>query len=171
MVDSYDDMAIGLDLGTTFSCIGVYRNGGVEIIPNKEGDRTTPSIITILDENTILRGEETMEYLVSKDDCTIYDMKRFIGRDLNNEEVKKELEKENFPFKIISNKKNNSSLIEVNKNNKIIHFTFEEISSFIVGKMVESAEEYLNKKVKKLVITVPAILMMPKEIALNKQLY
>ena len=141
------------------------------LIPNKEGDRTTPSIITILDENTILRGEETMEYLVSKDDCTIYDMKRFIGRDLNNEEVKKELEKENFPFKIISNKKNNSSLIEVNKNNKIIHFTFEEISSFIVGKMVESAEEYLNKKVKKLVITVPAILMMPKEIALNKQLY
>ena len=124
MVDSYDDMAIGLDLGTTFSCIGVYRNGGVEIIPNKEGDRTTPSIITILDENTILRGEETMEYLVSKDDCTIYDIKRFIGRDLNNEEVKKELEKENFPFKIISNKKNNSSLIEVNKNNKIIHFTF-----------------------------------------------
>ena len=156
MVDSNDDLAIGLDLGTTFSCIGVYRNGGVEIIPNKEGEHITPSIITILDENTILRGEETMEYLVSKDDSTIYDIKRFIGRDLNNEEVKKELEKENFPFKIISNKKDNSSLIEVNKNNKIIQFTFEEISSFIIGKMIESAEEYLNKKVKKLVITVPA---------------
>ena len=155
-MDSNDDIAIGLDLGTTFSCIGVFRNGGVEIIPNKEGERTTPSIITILDENTILRGEETMEYLVSKDESTIYDIKRFIGRDLNNEEVKKELEKENFPFKIISNKKDNSSLIEVNKNNKIIQFTFEEISSFIIGKMVESAEEYLNKKVKKLVITVPA---------------
>jgi molecular chaperone DnaK (HSP70) len=97
-----------------------------------------------------------MQYLVSKDDSTIYDIKRFIGRDLNNEEVKKELEKENFPFKIISNKKDNSSLIEVNKNNKIIQFTFEEISSFIIGKMIESAEEYLNKKVQKLVITVPA---------------
>jgi len=97
-----------------------------------------------------------MEYLVSKDDSTIYDIKRFIGRDLNNEEVKKELEKENFPFKIISNKKGNSSLIEVNKNRKIIQFTFEEISSFIIGKMIESAEEYLNRKVKKLVITVPA---------------
>ena len=155
-MDSNDNIPIGIDLGTTFSCIGVYKNGGVEIIPNKEGERTTPSIITILDEDTILRGEEAMEYLVSKDDSTIYDIKRFIGRDLNNEKVRKELEKENFPFKIISNKKNNSSLIEIKKNNKIIQFTFEEISSFIIGKMVESAEEYLNKKVKKLVITVPA---------------
>ena len=156
MVDSNIDLAIGLDLGTTFSCIGVFRNGGVEIIPNKEGEHTTPSIVTILDENSILRGEEAMEYLVNKGDSTIYDIKRFIGRDLNNREVKKELEKENFPFKIISNKHNNSSLIEINKNNKIIHFTFEEISSFIIGKMIESAEEYLKRKAKKLVITVPA---------------
>ena len=75
-----------------------------------------------------------MEYLVNNYDNTIYDIKRFIGRDLNNEEVKKELEKENFPFKIISNKKDNSSLIKLNKNNKIIQFTFEEISSFIIRK-------------------------------------
>ena len=156
MVDSNIDLAIGLDLGTTFSCIGVFRNGGVEIIPNKEGERTTPSIVTILDENSILRGEETMEYLVKNYDSTIYNIKRFIGRDLNDEKIKEELKKENFPFKVISNKENNSSLIEVNKNNKIIQFTFEEISSFIIGKMIESAEEYLNKKVKKLVITVPA---------------
>ena len=133
-MDSNDDIAIGLDLGTTFSCIGVFKNGGVEIIPNKEGEPPTPSIITILDENSILRGEETMEYLVNNYDSTIYNIKRFIGRDLNNEKIKEELEKENFPFKVISNKENNSSLIEVNINNKIIQFTFEEISSFIIGR-------------------------------------
>ena len=156
MVDLYDDSPFGLDIGMSFCCFGVFKNGGVEIIPNKEGERTTPSIITILDENSILRGEETMEYLVKNYDSTIYNIKRFIGRDLNDEKIKEELKKENFPFKIISNKENNSSLIEVNKNNKIIQFTFEEISSFIIGKMIESAEEYLKKKVKKLVITVPA---------------
>ena len=156
MVDLCDDLPFGLDIGMTFCCFGVFKNGGVEIIPNKEGERTTPSIITILDENSILRGEETMEYLVKNYDSTIYNIKRYIGKDLNNEKIKEELKKENFPFKIISNKENNSSLIEVNKNNKIIQFTFEEISSFIIGKMIESAEEYLKKKVKKLVITVPA---------------
>ena len=156
MVDLCDDLPFGLDIGMTFCCFGVFKNGGVEIIPNKEGERTTRSIITILDENSILRGEETMEYLVKNYDSTIYNIKRYIGKDLNNEKIKEELKKENFPFKIISNKENNSSLIEVNKNNKIIQFTFEEISSFIIGKMIESAEEYLKKKVKKLVITVPA---------------
>ena len=156
MVDLVDDLPFGLDIGMTFCCFGVFKNGGVEIIPNKEGELTTPSIITILDENTILRGEETMEYLVNNCDSTIYNIKRFIGKDLNNEKIKKELEKENFPFKTISNKENNSSLIEVKKNDKIIQFTFEEISSFIIGKMIESAENHLHKKVKKLVITVPA---------------
>ena len=156
MVDLYDDSPFGLDIGMSFCCFGVFKNGGVEIIPNKEGERTTPSIITILDENSILRGEETMEYLVKNYDSTICNIKRFIGRDLNDEKIKEELKKENFPFKVISNKENNSSLIEVNINNKIIQFTFEEISSFIIGKMIECAENHLNKKVKKLVITVPA---------------
>ena len=115
MVDLVDDLPFGLDIGMTFCCFGVFKNGGVEIIPNKEGELTTPSIITILDENTILRGEETMEYLVNNCDSTIYNIKRFIGKDLNNEKIKKELEKENFPFKTIFNKENNSSLIEVKK--------------------------------------------------------
>ena len=59
-----DGYALGLDLGTTYSCIGVYRNGGVEIIPNKSGEKTTPSIVTILDDKTILKGEETLDHLV-----------------------------------------------------------------------------------------------------------
>jgi molecular chaperone DnaK (HSP70) len=71
MVELEDSYALGLDLGTTFSCIGVYRNGEVEIIPNRNGDRITPSIVTIIDENTILKGEETLNNLVQNYDTTI----------------------------------------------------------------------------------------------------
>ena len=81
--------ACGLDLGTTFSCIGVFKNGGVEIIPNRNGDKITPSIVTIIDEKNILKGEETMEYLVKNYDSSIYAIKRFIGRDFNDQKVKR----------------------------------------------------------------------------------
>ena len=157
MSDIEEDYALGLDLGTTFSCIGVYRNGGVEIIPNRNGERKTPSIVTILDSDTILKGEDTLDYLVKEYDSSIYATKRFIGREYNDSNVKNEIEKENFPFKIIGEGKGkNIPKIEVKKNNKSIKFTLEEISSFIIRKMVDNAEAFLGKKVKKLVITVPA---------------
>lgn len=98
MSELQEGYALGLDLGTTYSCIGVYRNGGVEIIPNRNGERTTPSIVTIVDGNTILKGEETLEYLVKNYDSSIYAIKRFIGRDLNDNSVKEEIKFENFPF-------------------------------------------------------------------------
>ena len=151
-----DGYALGLDLGTTYSCIGVYRNGGVEIIPNRNGDRTTPSIITILNPNKILKGEETLEYLVKDYDSSIYAIKRFIGRDFNDSNVKKEINYENFPFKIIPDNEGKYPLVSVNKDNQKIQFSLEEISSFVIRKMVDSAENYLRKKVDKLVITVPA---------------
>ena len=156
MSDLQEGYALGLDLGTTYSCIGVYRNGGVEIIPNRNGERTTPSIVTIVDGNTILKGEETLEYLVKNYDSSIYAIKRFIGRDFNDNSVKEEIKFENFPFKIIPDKQGKYPLILVNKDNKKIEFTVEEISSFVIRKMVDSAEAYLGKKVSKLVITVPA---------------
>ena len=64
MVELEDSYALGLDLGTTFSCIGVYRNGEVEIIPNRNGDRTTPSIVTIIDENTILKVSHVLLIII-----------------------------------------------------------------------------------------------------------
>ena len=83
-----EDIPIGLDYGTTFSCIGVYRNGGVEIIPNRIGEKTTPSIVTIIDEDNILKGEETLDHLVRDYDSSIYAIKRFIGRDFKDPKVK-----------------------------------------------------------------------------------
>ena len=148
--------ALGLDLGTTYSCIGVYRNGGVEIIPNRNGDRTTPSIVTILDRQNILKGEETLDHLVKDFDSSIYAIKRFIGRKYKDKDVINEINKENFPFKIVGDKNENNPLVLIDKNNEKIEFTLEEISSFIIRKMVDSAEAYLGKKVYSLVITVPA---------------
>ena len=150
-----DEYPLGLDLGTTFSCIGVYRNGGVEIIPNRNGEKTTPSIVTIMDENNILAGEETLDHLVKDYDSSIYAIKRFIGRKYEDEDVKKEIDKENFPFNIIGDDQGKYPLVLVDKNNKKIKFTIEEISSFVIKKMVDSAEAYLGKKVHSLVITVP----------------
>ena len=151
-----DEYAVGLDLGTTFSCIGVYRKSGVEIIPNRNGEKTTPSIVTIIDKNEILRGEEAQKNLVKDYDSSIYAIKRFIGRKYNDKDVKNEINKENFPFKIIGDKENKFPMVLVEKNNTKIEFTLEEISSFIIRKMVDSAEAYLKKKVNNLVITVPA---------------
>ena len=85
-----DDYAIGLDLGTTFSCIGVYRNGGVEIIPNSIGEKITPSVVIFKDDE-ILVGEDTIEYLVKNCDSCIYAVKRLIGINFENTEYKEEI--------------------------------------------------------------------------------
>ena len=156
MVELEDSYACGLDLGTTCSCIGVFKNGGVIIIPNKNGDKITPSIVTILDEDTILKGEETINHLVKDYDSSIYAVKRFIGRDLKDPKVKEEIKKENFPFTITENSETNHLEIEITKKGKIMSFNLEEISSFVIRKMVDNAEEFLKRKIKKLVITVPA---------------
>ena len=87
-----DDYAIGLDLGTTFSCIGVYRNGGVEIIPNSVGDKITPSIVVFKD-NEIFVGEDTIDILVKQYDNCIYEVKRLMGLDFTKEERKKKRRK------------------------------------------------------------------------------
>ncbi len=149
-----DEYAIGLDLGTTFSCIGVYRNGKVEIIPNKKDEKTTPSIVIIDKNSDILVGEDTEENLVKNYNTCIYEIKRFIGRKFSDKEVKKELEK--LPFKIIGSEDDDSPIIEVINNGIPITYNPVEISSFIIKKMVHTAENYVNKKITKLVITVPA---------------
>ena len=155
-----DDYAIGLDLGTTFSCIGVYRNGGVEIIPNSIGEKITPSVVIFKDDE-ILVGEDTIEYLVKNCDSCIYAVKRLIGIDFENTKYKEEIKR--LPFTVVESNKENSkenkedtAKIEVTIKGDKKTFSPAEISSHIISKMVKNAEAYLHKKIKKLVITVPA---------------
>ena len=149
-MEKYEDLPIGIDLGTTYSCIGVYRNAAVEIIPNEKGDRTTPSIVSFLDDE-IYVGEQT-EYKRLKDPKNkIYAVKRIIGRDFDHKEVQEDIKK--FSYKVTNN--NGRPQIEVNSNG-IKKYSPEEISAKILAKLKRSAEAFLQKEIKKVVITVPA---------------
>ena len=149
-MEKYDDLPIGIDLGTTFSCIGVYRNAAVEIIPNENNDRTTPSIVSFLDDD-IYVGEQT-EYKRLKDPKNkIYAVKRIIGRDYEHREVQEDIN--NFSYKVIND--NGRPQIEVNSNG-IKKYSPEEISAKVLAKLKKSAEAFLQKDIKKVVITVPA---------------
>ena len=149
-----DEYAIGLDLGTTFSCIGVYRNGGVEIIPNRNGEKTTPSIVIIAKDGNILVGEETTDFLVKNYDSCIYEVKRLIGREFNDKKLQEEIKK--LPFKIVQSNRGKTPEVEIIINGQKRTFSPVEISSFIIKHMVKNAEKYLDKKITKLIITVPA---------------
>ena len=149
-MEKYEDLPIGIDLGTTFSCIGVYRNAAVEIIPNEKGDRTTPSIVSFLDDN-IYVGEQT-EYKRLKDPKNkIYAVKRIIGRNYDDKEVQEDISK----FSYIVKNDFNRPKIEVNSNG-IKRYSPEEISAKVLAKLKQSAESFLQQKIKKVVITVPA---------------
>ena len=150
-MEKYEDLPIGIDLGTTFSCIGVYRNAAVEIIPNEKGDRTTPSIVSFLG-NDIYVGEQA-EYKRLKDPKNkIYAVKRIIGRNFNDKEVQEDINKFSYTVKSTLN---NRPEIEVNSNG-IKTYSPEEISAKILAKLKQSAESFLQQKIRKVVITVPA---------------
>ena len=149
-MEKYEDLPIGIDLGTTFSCIGVYRNAAVEIIPNEKGDRTTPSIVSFLDNN-IYVGEQT-EYKRLKDPRNkIYAVKRIIGRNFDDKEVQEDIKK----FSYIVKNDNNRPQIEVFSNG-LKKYSPEEISAKVLAKLKQSAESFLQTKIKKVVVTVPA---------------
>ena len=133
-----DEYSIGLDLGTTFSCIGVYRNGWVEIIPNKNGEKITPSVVIISNDDKILVGEDTTDFLVKNYDSCIYEVKRLIGREIDEEELKQLQERLSFkiikPHKKTLDKKGNFPEIEITNNGKTKTYTPVEISSAIIKK-------------------------------------
>ena len=110
-MEKFKDLPIGIDLGTTFSSIGVYRNASVEIIPNEKGDRTTPSIVTFLDDD-IYVGEQTEYKPLKNPKNKIYAIKRIIGRNYNDREVQKDIN--NFTYIIENN--NNIPQIVVDSN-------------------------------------------------------
>lgn len=139
--------AIGIDLGTTYSCVGVFQHGKVEIIANDQGNRTTPSYVAFTDNERLI-GESAKNQSSSNVDNTVFDIKRIIGQKFSDI-PKKDLE--HLGYKINSDNK-----VSVMYKNEERLFTPEEISSMILLKMKETAENYLGEKVNKAVITVPA---------------
>jgi L1 cell adhesion molecule like protein len=144
-------ISIGIDLGTSNSCVGIYRNGRVEIIANEQGNRTTPSFVSFTAEERLI-GDAAKSMVASNSKNTIYDAKRLIGRNYDEKDMQKELK--HYSFNVIE--KNNKPLVEVEYKNEIKQFTPEEISSMILGKMKEIAEAFLGETIKDAVVTVPA---------------
>lgn len=146
------ELAIGIDLGTTYSCVGIWENNGVTIISNDEGNRTTPSWVSFNDhERTI--GDQAKMASVSNPRNTIYDVKRLIGRKFSDPLIQQDMK--HWPFKV-SEGSHDKPLINVEFKGIDYRFTPEEISSMILIKMKETAEAYIGKKVTSAVITVPA---------------
>ena len=150
---SKDQIAIGIDLGTTYSCVGIYKNGQVEILSNENGNRTTPSYVAYTSEGERIIGNAAKNQANSNPLNTICDAKRFIGRNFDDKTVQDDIKL--LQFKVISSD-DNKPLIQINKNNEIKNFYPEEVSAMILSKMKEIAENYLGHPIKKAVITVPA---------------
>lgn len=144
--------AVGIDLGTTFSCVGIYKNGRVDILPNDQGNRITPSIVSFGPDGERLVGESARVSSTLDPRNTIYSVKRLIGRRFDDVTVQKDLKL--LPYKIIG--KDNKPYISVNVGGQEKTYAPEEISSMILVKMKEIAEASLGQEVKHAVITVPA---------------
>nr|XP_004226462.1 endoplasmic reticulum chaperone BiP [Ciona intestinalis] len=143
---------IGIDLGTTYSCVGVFKNGRVEIIANDQGNRITPSYVAFTAEGDRLIGDAAKNQLTSNPENTVFDAKRLIGRAWSEKGVQSDLKY--FPFTVKN--KNSKPHVEVNVKGQKKVFAAEEISAMVLGKMKEIAEAYLGKTVTHAVVTVPA---------------
>ncbi|ORZ25547.1 heat shock 70 kDa protein [Absidia repens] len=142
---------IGIDLGTTYSCVGVQKNGRVEIIANDQGHRITPSYVAFTDEERLI-GDAAKNQYASNPERTVFDAKRLIGRRYNDKDVKTDMK--HFPFKLVNKNGAPNIQVAVKNDNKV--FTPEEISGMVLTKMKETAEAYLGKTVTHAVVTVPA---------------
>ena len=147
-----DKAAIGIDLGTTYSCVGIWQNGSVEIIANDQGNRTTPSYVAFTDTERLI-GDAAKNQVAMNPQNTIFDAKRMIGRKFMDNEVQSDMK--HWPFTVISGT-NNKPTMQVQFKGETKDFTPEEISSMVLIKMKEIAESYLGRGVSEAVITVPA---------------
>jgi len=143
---------IGIDLGTTYSCVGIFKNGRVEIIPNEFGNRITPSYVAFTDDEKLV-GEAAKNQAHINPKRSIYVIKRFIGRDFDDKEVQRDIKW--MPYDLINKDKKPYVQIQTQKG-VTRHLSPEEISAMILIKMKEIAENYLGREVNHAVITVPA---------------
>lgn len=142
---------IGIDLGTTYSCVAVQRGGRVEIIANDQGHRITPSWVAFTDEERLI-GDSAKNAFHSNPTNTVFDAKRLIGRKIEEPELQRDIK--HWPFKVVD--KSGKPAVNVKYRGEEREFTPEEISAMVLGKMKETAEAYLGKKVTHAVVTVPA---------------
>ena len=140
---------IGIDLGTTNSCVAIMEGSQPKVLENAEGARTTPSVVAFTEENEKLIGQPAKRQAVTNPENTIFAVKRLIGRNFDDSTVKKDIEAA--PFKIVSSEKGDAWI-----QSKDEKYSPSQISAFILQKMKETAEKYLGQAVTKAVITVPA---------------
>jgi heat shock protein 5 len=155
--DDDDDSAsvgtvMGIDLGTTYSCVGVYKNGRVEIIANDQGNRITPSYVAWTEEDERVIGDGAKNQATINPENTVFDVKRLIGRQYKDKTVQHD--KKLFPFELVN--KEGKPYIQIKMADKKRTFAPEEISAMVLQKMKQIAETYLNADVKNAVVTVPA---------------
>ncbi|XP_076914364.1 heat shock cognate 70 kDa protein-like isoform X2 [Bidens hawaiensis] len=147
-----DSPAIGIDLGTTYSCVAVWKHNRTEIIPNDQGNRTTPSCVAFANKERLI-GDGSNNQQATNPANTVFDANRLIGRRFSDSKVQEDIKL--WPFKVIQGSDDTPKIVVTYKGEKK-EFMAEEISSMILGKMKETAEAYLGKVVKDAVITVPA---------------
>uniref|UniRef100_A0A669ECY0 Endoplasmic reticulum chaperone BIP n=1 Tax=Oreochromis niloticus TaxID=8128 RepID=A0A669ECY0_ORENI len=144
---------VGIDLGTTYSCVGVFKNGRVEIIANDQGNRITPSYVAFTSEGERLIGDAAKNQLTSNPENTIFDAKRLIGRTWGDPSVQQDIKY--LPFKVTEKKSKPHIQVDIG-GGQMKTFAPEEVSAMVLTKMKETAEAYLGKKVTHAVVTVPA---------------
>eukprot|EP01088_Endostelium_zonatum_P014188 TRINITY_DN2_c0_g2_i1.p1 TRINITY_DN2_c0_g2~~TRINITY_DN2_c0_g2_i1.p1 ORF type:complete len:693 (-),score=226.80 TRINITY_DN2_c0_g2_i1:103-2181(-) len=146
------ELVVGIDLGTTYSCVGVWKNDRVEIIPNDQGNRVTPSYVAFTETERLI-GDAAKNQVAMNPENTVFDAKRLIGRHFTDQTVQSDMK--HWPFKVVD-KPGDKPYVQVNYKGEKKEFSPEEISSMVLLKMKEISESYLGKSVQNAVITVPA---------------
>jgi heat shock protein 1/8 len=143
---------IGIDLGTTYSCVGIWENDHVTIIPNQDGNKITPSWVAFTDTE-VLVGDTAKMQAAQNPTNTVFDAKRLLGKHFSDDSVQADID--NYPFEVVGDR-NDMPTINVVHKGVAKSFKPEQISAFVLQKMRQIAEDYLGMRVKKAVITVPA---------------